>query len=79
MLRNAEVLQRHMPGSKVPESLYRAAAAEALNEYANEWFRNELMGIHRSSSAWYSALESYQKLGHTGLTRFIEMNFANSR
>lgn len=79
MLENAETFQRLLPGSKVPESLYRAAAAEALTHYANEWSRDALGELHRPSYAWYPALKSYQKLGHKGLARFIEMNFARHK
>ena len=79
MLENAETFQRLLPGSKVPESLYRAAAAEALRYYANEWFRNAVEVSTRPASSWYPALKSYQTLGHLGLAKFVEINFARSQ
>ena len=76
MLENAEVFQKHLPGSKVPENLYRMAAADALKEYASQWLSDTLRGSHhKRPSYWYPAFEHYQKIGHKGLVRFVEVNF----
>lgn len=79
ILRNAERFQQLNSDARIPEVLYRAAAAEALKHYAEQRWRDIVTGTDRRPSEWYSALEAYKKLGNTGLAQFVERNFAQPR